>query len=293
MGHSRAARMRPRTAAGDNMTTMSAEQFRTRYGPTALVLGGSEGIGGEFAVQLAALGLDLVLVARRAGQLEAAAARIGAAHGVAVTTHTLDLAAADVADCAAQLAAAHEIGFLVCNAGATHGVGAFLDEPLEKALGIARLNCLAPLVFAHQLLTPMRARRRGGMIVVSSLSGLGGSGLIAAYAAAKSFEIALCEGLSCELAPAGVDVLCAVAGLTDTPAMRRSGLSYAAAAAAGIQAMDPAQVARGALAALGQTSVWYAVGAPAAAALRAMTREQVTATMTQATATLYGARVPT
>jgi len=264
-----------------------AQDFRARYGPTALVLGGSEGIGRAFAGQFAARGLDLVLIARRAGPLEAAAREIRAAHRVAVTIHAHDLAAPESAALAADVLAAHEVGLLVCNAGATHGAGAFVDEPLAKALALARLNCLAPLAFAHPALARMRARGHGGLIVVSSMSGLGGSGLIATYAAAKAFEIALCEGLDRELAPLGVDVLCAVAGLTDTPAMRRSGLSYAAAAAAGFVAMSAEDVARGALEQLGHAALWYAPGAAAAAALRAMSREQLTESMTQATAALY------
>jgi short-subunit dehydrogenase len=265
----------------------SSQDFRGKYGPTALILGGSEGIGRQFAAQLAALGLDLVLVARREAPLEAAAAELRAAHGVRVTTRAADLAAPDVGALARSLLSAHEVGLLVCNAGATHGVGMFVDEPLDKALALARLNCLAPLAFAHEALARMRPRGKGGMIVVSSMSGLSGSGLIATYAASKAFEIALCEGLNWELSRAGVDVLCAVAGLTDTPAMRRSGLSYAAAAAAGFTAMDAAEVARGALAHLGRGAIWYAPGAPAAAAMRAMPREALTASMTQAAAALY------
>jgi short-subunit dehydrogenase len=263
-------------------------EFRARYGPFALVLGGSEGIGREFAAQLAARGLDLVLLARRAAALESAAADIRAAHGVAVITRSVDLAAPrGVAEVAQELCAAHEIGLLVCNAGATHGAGAFLDEPLAKALALVQLNCLSVLSFAHPLLAAMRRRGRGGMIVVSSNSGLSGSGLIATYAAAKAFEISWCEGLHAEAAASGVDVLCAVAGLTDTPAMRRSGLSFSAAAEQGFTAMPAEAVARGALAHLGHGALWYAVGAPAAGAMRAMPREQLVTSMTQAAAALY------
>jgi uncharacterized protein len=266
---------------------LSPESFRARYGPTALILGGSEGIGREFATQLAAAGLELVLIARRPGPLAQAAAELTAAYGVRVTTCGLDLTSAAAGAALSRLLEQHETGLVVCNAGATHGVGLFLERPLEHALALTRLNCLTPLSCLHPALAHMRARGRGGAIVMSSMSGLGGSGYLATYAAAKAFVIALCEGLHWELAPAGVDVLCAVAGLTDTPAMRASGLSYPAAAAAGFVAMDAAQVARGALAALGHASVWYAVGAEAAAGLRALPREQLMLAMTQAAAALY------
>jgi uncharacterized protein len=260
------------------------------YGPVALILGGSEGIGRQFATELAGAGLDLVLVARGSAALERAAAEIRATHGVKVRTLTRDLTAPGLEAFIDGVLAADDIGLTVYNAGATHGVGNFLDAPLAKAAHLVQLNCTGPVMFAHKMLSARRARRRpAGLIIVSSMSGLCGSGLVATYAAAKAFEIALCEGLHWELAREGIDVLCAVAGLTDTPAMRRSGLSFTAAAAAGYVAMDAADVARGALAHLGKAAVWYAVGQAAADAMRAMPRAQLTELMSAGSATLYPA----
>jgi len=256
------------------------------YGPCALVLGGSEGIGRAFADELARAGLDLVLVARNAAPLESAAADIRAAFGVRVHTRVRDLTAPGLEAFADEVLAAHDPGLVICNAGATHGVGRFLDEPLPKALALVRLNCLAPVIFAYKSLSRRRGRR-GGLILVSSMSGVCGSGLVATYAAAKAFEIALCEGLHWELAPQGLDVLCAVAGLTDTPAMRRSGLSFSAAAAKGYTAMPAAAVARGALAQLGSAAVWYAVGEAVAQGMRQLPRPQLTLAMSEASAALY------
>ena len=230
-------------------------------------------------------------MARNCRRTRNRAAEIRAAHGVRVTTCTRDLTAPALESFADQVLSAHDVGLVVCNAGATHGIGAFLDGPLEKALQLVRLNCLAPLVFADKALSRRRGRG-GGLIAVSSMSGLCGTGLIATYAAAKSFEIALCEGLHWELGPAGIDVLCAVAGLTDTPAMRRSGLSFTAAAAKGYQAMSAAAVAQGALEQLGQVPVWHAVGEAAAGALRQLPRPQLTAAMSEASAAMYGVSRP-
>lgn len=265
---------------------MNTSGMANKYGPVALVLGGSEGIGREFAEALAAAGLDLVLVARSAGPLEAAATQIRTAHGVQVTTCGHDLTAAEAGAFADELLAAHDVGLVICNAGATHGVGPFLQQPLEKALNLVRLNCLVPVTFAHKALSRRRARG-AGLILVSSMSGLCGSGLVATYAAAKAFEIALAEGLHWELGREGIDVLCAVAGLTDTPAMRRSGLSFSAAAQKGYVAMDAAAVARGALEQLGRTAVWYAVGEASAQALRQLPRAQLTVAMSEASAAMY------
>jgi short-subunit dehydrogenase len=263
----------------------------TKYGPTALVLGASEGIGRCFAQELAACGLDLVLVARDTAALEVAAHELRGAHGVGVTTYSQDLAAADLAAFIGALLAAHDIGLVVCNAGATHGVGRFLDQPEAHALSLVRLNCLTPVSVAHRMLSQRRGRA-AALVVVSSMSGLCGSGFVATYAAAKAFQIALCEGLHWELSREGIDVLCAVAGLTDTPAMRRSGLSFDAAVARGYVPMDAAEVARGALAQLGATAVWYAPGQQAADTLRALPRAQLSAAMSEASAALYGIRLP-
>ena len=265
---------------------MSDQGFLKRYGPRALILGGSEGIGASFAEILAAKGLGVTLAARSKGPLEETAAKIRAAHKVDVRTHTLDLTGPDVAKAADEILAGGEYGVVVYNAGATHGVGLFLDQPVEKALSLVRLNCDGPLIFAHRFLTPMRARGRGGFIVLSSMSALAGSGYVAAYSGVKSFEINLAEGLNWELKKHNVDVLCAVAGLTDTPAMARSGMIIDGAA--GFTPMQSVDVASGALAALGTGPVWFAPGADAAAAMRAAPREQLIESMSQASAALWG-----
>jgi short-subunit dehydrogenase len=259
-----------------------------KYGPVALVLGGSEGIGRKFAEEIAAAGMDLVLVARNRAPLDQAAAELHAAYPVRVTALQRDLTAPGFEDFLDGILREHDIGLAVCNAGATHGVGHFLDGDLARAESLVQLNCNVPLVIAHKVLRARRAARRGaGLVVVSSMSGVCGSGLVAAYAAAKSFQIALCEGLHWELAGQGLDVLCAVAGLTDTPAMRRSGVSFTAAAAAGYLAMDAAHVAKGALGQLGRMAVWYSVGQQTADAMRAMPRPQLTQAMSAGSAALF------
>jgi short-subunit dehydrogenase len=190
--------------------------FRARYGPWALVAGGSVGLGGEFARQLAARGLNLLLVAHRPGPLEACAAALRSAHGVEVRTLTLDLASADLLPAIRTATADLEVGLLVCNA-AYSPIGPFLDQSLDDLLRVLDVNCRAPLVLAHELGRPMAARRRGGIILVSSLSALQGSALIATYAATKAYDLILAEGLWEELRAQGVDVLGYCAGATRTP----------------------------------------------------------------------------
>ena len=66
--------------------------FLSRYGHWAVVTGASDGIGREFARELAAKGLSLVLVARRQPELQALADEISAAHGVKTRVISVDLA---------------------------------------------------------------------------------------------------------------------------------------------------------------------------------------------------------
>jgi short-subunit dehydrogenase len=200
--------------------------FQQQYGPWALIAGGSEGIGLSFARQLAKAGLNLILLARNATALNDAADELRAAHPVDIDAHPFDLTAENLEARLAAVCGDRDIGLLVYNAGAMHGADLFLDTPLASARQLIRLNCDGPVTLCHQLAGPMRARGRGGIILMSSMSGLAGGAYIAAYAASKSFDITLAEGLWAELAPFGVHVLGLIAGATDTPAMGRSGVRF-------------------------------------------------------------------
>ena len=264
-----------------------AASLADRYGPRALILGGSEGIGAQFADLLAGAGLDLTLVARSAGALNETADRIRRAHGVDVDIIELDLTAPDIPSKANEIIAARDYGLVIYNAGATHGVNLFLDQPVERALNLVALNCASPVAFAHAALAKMREKGRGGLILVSSMSGLVGSGYVVTYAASKSFEIVLAEGLHWELQRDGIDILCAVASLTDTPAMQRSGMVEIE----GLVPMDARTFASGAIGALGSAPVWYAVGDAAVEGLRSMPRPAVTANASAMSAQLWGIKV--
>jgi uncharacterized protein len=220
--------------------------FRQRYGPFALIAGGSEGIGAAFAHALAQRGVNLVLVARRSAVLIPFAEALRCEHGVQVHAEALDLAAPDLATRVEALAAAYEIGLCVYNAAASQ-IGPFLDQSLEAHLRVIDVNCRGPLVLAHVLGKLMRTRGRGGIILMSSLAASQGSPYIASYAASKAFDLVLAESLWHELATSGVDVLACRAGATRTPAYERSGPDFSG------PVMEPSPVAEEALAALGRT----------------------------------------
>ena len=220
--------------------------FRARYGPWAVVAGASEGIGAELARRIAAAGVHVVLLARRAGPLEALATELRDAHGVEVRAVTVDLTSPDVLDHVLAAAGDVEVGLLVYNAGAVHGAELFTRRPVQDALGLVDLNCRSVVLLTHELGGRMAARGRGGMVLMTSMSSAAGAGYTAVYNATKAFDLVLAEGLWMELGQFGVDVIAVPAGLTDTPAMRSSGIIGDDG-----PAMSSADVASAALGALG------------------------------------------
>lgn len=203
-------------------SSFSSEQ----YGPWALIAGGSEGIGYCFAQKLAASGINLILLARRTEALDEAKASLEKDFSVEVRTHSVDLTASNLPGRIDEITSGLDIGLLIYNAGAMHGANLFLDDPLEKAQKLVGLNCNGPVVLCHKLGQAMRERGRGGIILLSSMSGLAGGAYVASYAATKSFDIVFAEALWAEMKPFGVNVLGLIAGVTDTPAMERSGIQF-------------------------------------------------------------------
>jgi short-subunit dehydrogenase len=190
--------------------------FRSKYGPWALVAGASAGLGAEFATQLAARGLNVILVARQADRLTQLSATLATEQHVQVRTLPIDLADDDAPEAIVTQTNDIEIGLLVYNA-AYSAIGAFLDRPLEHHRRELNTNCRAPLTLAYRLGQKMRARQRGGIVLMSSLSALHGSPMIANYAATKAFNQVLAEGLWDELRRSSVAVLACCAGATATP----------------------------------------------------------------------------
>ncbi|PNU03870.1 SDR family NAD(P)-dependent oxidoreductase [Novosphingobium guangzhouense] len=199
---------------------MEHAEFAGRYGPWALIAGASEGTGAAFARQLAASGINLILVARRGGPLQALAEELRAQAGVECVTAMIDLAAHDAAERLCEAAAGREVGLLILNAGADPNGSMFLDTEVANWDALIARNVGTVTRALHAFAGPMRERGRGGLMVVGSGACYGGLPGINVYAATKAFDLVLCEALWAELEPHGVDVLSFVLGRTDTPAHR-------------------------------------------------------------------------
>jgi len=262
--------------------------FAARYGPYALVAGASEGIGRAFAAELAAAGLNLVLVARRQPPLALLSEELRAAHGIDVRTVSADLADPAAADAVVSASGGCEIGLLVYNAAAS-SVGRFLDTPIDAHLRTVHVNVRGPLLLAHAFAGAMVARGRGGIVLMSSLTAFQGTPLVANYGATKAFNLVLAEGLWSELAESGVDVLACCAGATLTPGYERVTPKRAAERFAP-RPQDPRDVAREALGALGRRPVIVTGAGNRIASFvmrRLFTRRFAVATMTKAMKSRY------
>jgi uncharacterized protein len=190
--------------------------FNKKYGPTALVAGASEGLGAAYAHALAARGLDLVLIGRRKEPLEERARQLTERYGVKALPVPCDLSAADAVQQISDAIGDLPVDFLVYNAALSY-IGPYLATDLATHNGIATVNMLTPLSILHYFGGKMVERRRGGIVIMSSIAGFQGSGYLATYAATKAFGRVLAEGLWYEWRPLGVDVIACCAGATATP----------------------------------------------------------------------------
>ncbi|HEX8180124.1 MAG TPA: SDR family oxidoreductase [Pyrinomonadaceae bacterium] len=180
----------------------------TRPGSYALVTGASTGLGKFFARALAARKQNLILVARTQAKLEALADELRAAHGVTVAPLSFDLAAPRAGqELAAQLRARElAVELLVNNAG--FGLrGKFWTLSLASQLEMLNLHNAAVVELTYELLPPMLAAERGGIINVSSLAGFQPIPFAALYSATKAFLTTFSMALREELRPTGVKVV--------------------------------------------------------------------------------------
>ena len=184
--------------------------MKTIRGAHALVTGGSRGLGPYIARALASEGANLTLTARSADSLRQVAEEVSVG---GTRVHTI---AADVCDDGARRKLVEEaestlgpIDILVNNAG-IEAIVPYTDLPPDQIEAMIRTNLEAPLILSRLVLEGMIERRRGHVVMMSSLGGKKGSPYSATYAATKAGMIAWTSGLRIELEGTGVSasVIC-------------------------------------------------------------------------------------
>ena len=222
----------------------SNNEFRSNYGKWAMVTGASSGIGRAMVQELAKVGLNLVLVARREAELKQLAAEMSASHGVQTRVLSADLSIRNEVQRIEKETFDLDIGLLVAAAGFGTS-GDFIDANLEDELSMLDVNCRAVMELSLHFGRRLVKRGGGGMILFGSLVGYQGTPRAAHYAATKAYVQTFAEGLHLELAPMGVHVLASAPG----PVL--SGFGKRAKMQMGL-AEKPERVARATLAALGK-----------------------------------------
>ncbi len=190
-------------------------QWHEKYGPWALVTGASSGLGAEFVNQLAARGVNVVLVARREQQMAALADGVRRNHGVKTRILPTDLTGRDACSHVEKQTSDLEIGLLVNNAG--FGLsGAYADLDPDRMVNMTVLNCVVPVLFTSHYLPLMLDRGRGGLIFLASTAAYQATPYLGVYGATKAFNLLMGESLWKEYRTRGIDSLALSPGFTKT-----------------------------------------------------------------------------
>jgi NAD(P)-dependent dehydrogenase (short-subunit alcohol dehydrogenase family) len=190
--------------------TRTIQQLFDLKGKTALVTGGSRGLGLQMAHALGEAGARIMLSSRKAGDLEEAAADLQAA-GIDARWIAADCAREDdirkLAD--GTLERMGDIDILVNNAGAAWGARAE-DHPVEGWDKVMNLNVRGYFILSQQVAKrSMIPRKQGRIINVASIAGLGGNPpeiTTLAYNTSKGAVITFTQALACEWGKYGINV---------------------------------------------------------------------------------------
>ena len=186
-------------------------------GSTALVTGASKGLGAAFAEALAERGMNLVLVARSTGELNALSTRLYAKYKVQRTVLSIDLTDPSSPQTIAEELQRRgiEVDLLVNNAG--FGLnGSFLSHDPKQKQAEIEVNVQALVALTHLFGKAMASRGKGGIINVASNASFQPVPYMATYAATKAFVLHFSEGIRHELAERGVQVMATCPGPTAT-----------------------------------------------------------------------------
>ena len=196
---------------------------RRKFGPWALVTGASSGIGREIARHVAASGINVVLVARRGARLEEVGRTLASDFKVAYRAVEADLSTSSFFDNVERATADLELGLLVGNAGFPNA-GELWTLDRDELMKAIHVKVNANLTLVHHFAPGLVARRRGGILLVSSVGGLNGVPYVTNTAAIEAYVLTLGEGLHVELARHDVNVTVLMPGPTLTESMGKMGV---------------------------------------------------------------------
>lgn len=182
---------------------------------TALITGASSGLGIEFAQQLAARGVNLIISARRVDRLNELATRLQREHQVEVRVVPADLASPVSLAKLIDSVAGTQIDILINNAGFGQ-IGTFADADSRGIEDQLRVNVLALTSLTRHFLPDMKKRGSGAIVNLASTAAYQPVPNMAVYAASKAYVLSYTEALWGELRGTGVRALAVCPGGTAT-----------------------------------------------------------------------------
>jgi len=210
--------------------------------PLALVTGASSGIGLELAKQFAQHGFDLVVAAENP-EIQQAASELQSL-GAEVTPVQADLSTYEgveqLYDRARQLG--RPVEALALNAGVGSG-GPFSETDLRKELELIAVNVTSTVHLAKRIIPEMVERRRGKVLITSSIASTQPGPYEAVYSASKAFDQSFAESIREELKDSGVTVTSLMPGVTQTNFFKRADMTDTRAGGNEKLQDDPAKVA--------------------------------------------------
>jgi short-subunit dehydrogenase len=208
---------------------------------TALITGGTSGIGKELAKLFAQDKYNLIIVARNQQELESTAQELKQ-FGIEVRTIAKDLSKMEEAK-ALTGEISEQIDVLVNDAG--QGVyGLFQDNELERELDIIHLNISATVILTKHFLKQMVSRGEGRILNLGSVAGKLPGPWQAVYHATKAFVLSFTSAVREEVKDSGVSLTALMPGVTDTDFFNKAGMNESKAVQDKEAMADPADVAK-------------------------------------------------
>ncbi|KAI5926206.1 3-ketoacyl-CoA reductase [Camillea tinctor] len=205
-----------------SMFVLSGTNLRKygKKGTWAVVTGASDGLGKEYATQLAAKGFNLVLVSRTLSKLETLAKELESKFS-GLQTKVLDMDfTADKDEDYERLAAlidGLDVGILINNVGQSHSIPVpFTLTDKAEMQNIITINCLGTLKVTRVVAPGMQSRKRGLILTMGSFGGWMPMPYLATYSGSKAFLQFWSTALASELKPDNVDVQLCLSYLVTT-----------------------------------------------------------------------------
>lgn len=226
------------------LSKQEQQRLKQAYGDWALITGASSGIGMALSELIASCNINVILCSRSEDKLHTLASRLKKNYGIAVKVIAIDLSEAESIDVLIQQTQGLSISLFVASAGFGTS-GKFLQSSIHEEVNMLRLNCEAVLRLSHYFLQHMVQRKKGGIILLSSIVAFQGVPYAAHYAATKAYVQSLAEGIQAEIKGLGVDVLAAIPGPVESGFGQRANMQMGTA-------LHPDEVAESILKALGK-----------------------------------------